>query len=281
MAKRHRKGVRLRSASKITFGVETAAVKPHFRPGEITTLETLGLDMFFVRVTWENVNAAVVAEVLDNMEPEGLGSMVNEKKFNIFPEDMREYMKTLFCLVPYKRVIGLNEEKLQITSLFTKAKEAGKKTMVKISDCSHDELKKPLKLINSLMLMRLNSQTIPLSFIKIIVRALNGERVDWPLILHKHWVAELQLISQNLSTEKNHVTKSMIGAHLTLLLAARGLLTIQQETVARIFDIPKFLEEVNMLGKKKQRGDTGKTSKGTNEKVEEIQTKDIDMLPTT
>lgn len=96
MTKIHGKGVRLRSASNITFGIETRAVKPNFSPKEITALETLGLDRFFFRVTWENVNPVVVAEVLDHMEPEGLGSMINVKKFNIFPEDWREYMKTFF-----------------------------------------------------------------------------------------------------------------------------------------------------------------------------------------
>ena len=183
--------------------------------------------------------------------------------------------------MPYKRVIGLTEEKLQVTSLFPKAKGVGKKTMVKINECTRGELKKPLKLINSLMLMRSNSQTIPISFIETIVRALNGERVDWPLILHKHWIAQLQLICQDLSAKKSHVTKSMIGAHLTLLLVARGLLTIHQEAVAGIFDIPKFLEEVNLLGNKRQRGEIGETNKGTSEKIEKTQEKDIDMLPTT
>ena len=71
-----------------------------------------------------------------------------------------------------------------------------------------------------------------------------------------------------MSAKKSHVTKSMIGAHLTLLLVARGLLTIHQEAVAGIFDIPKFLEEVNLLGNKRQRGEIGETNKGTSEKIE-------------
>ena len=49
-------------------------------------------------------------------------SMINKKKFNVFPEDWREYMKIIFCLVSDKRVIGLIKEKIHVTICFRKQK---------------------------------------------------------------------------------------------------------------------------------------------------------------
>lgn len=86
--------------------------------------------------------------------------------------------------------------------------------MVRVSECAYGELKKPLKLLSSLLLLRFNRQMIPMSYIDIITDALDGNEVDWLLLLYKQWVVELQLISQDLTFENRHVTRSMVGSYI-------------------------------------------------------------------
>ena len=52
---------------------------------------------------------------------------------------------------------------------------------------------------------------------------------------------ELQLICEDLTLENEHVTKSMVGSHITLLMRAKGLFTVHQEDAIGIFEIPEFL----------------------------------------
>lgn len=53
-----------------------------------------------------------------------------------------------------------------------------------------------------------------MSYIDIITDALDGNEVDWLLLLYKQWVVELQLISQDLTFENRHVTRSMVGSYI-------------------------------------------------------------------
>ena len=81
---------------------------------------------------------------------------------------------------------------------------------------------------------------IPPYFVHIIINALDKKELDWPILFHKQWVVELQLISQDLTLD-GHITMSRARSYITLLAVALELLKVQHEIDARIFEIPKFL----------------------------------------
>lgn len=161
----------------------------------------------------------------------------------------------MFYLTPYQRDVETTPvpAKVSLSTLFPAiGKRKVKPTQVKISDCGLPALKKPLRLLNSLLLLRTDSNTIPLNFVERLVGAFNGQRTDWQDDLYSNMRVEMLLLHRQVFRSEGEVaTASMIGPHLTLLLATQGHMSVDQEKQAGIW---KELRKI--LGKpreKKQR----------------------------
>lgn len=139
----------------------------------------------------------------------------------------------MFYLTPYQRDVETTPipAKVSLSTLFPSiGKRKAKPKQIKISECGVPALKKPLRLLNSLLLLRTNSETIPLSFVERIVDVFNGKNTDWQDDLYTNMRVEMLLLHRQIFIYEGEVaTVSMIGPHLTLLLAAQGHMTVDQE----------------------------------------------------
>jgi hypothetical protein len=91
----------------------------------------------------------------------------------------------------------------------------------KISECTIQESKRPLRFFNTLFFLRTVANIISCPAVMFIADALNGKIVDWPEIFRDNLIAELRSIKEELFKDKSLGIKSMVGPPLTMLLITK------------------------------------------------------------
>lgn len=83
---------------------------------------------------------------------------------------------------------------MSIQQLFPNLRGAKKRPKnLKISVCKVGEWKKPLRLLNFLLLLRTNATTIPSQFVQKHINVIYGEKMDWSEKLYDNLRVELTL----------------------------------------------------------------------------------------
>lgn len=268
------KAKRVRSASEITYQRELGVIKYKFSLEEETLVQQLGLDRFLSVVTWGVNNPEVMAEVVEGLEITTFETQLNGRKVNIFNMDWRVQMQSVFYLTPHQRNMDAvnSSDPAGIQKLFPHLKGMKRRPEnLKISDCRLLEWKKPLRLLNSLLLLRTDASTIPSKFVQRLFNVLNGERVDWREELYDNIRVELITLHQGLYKEGSSINRTMVGPHVVILLAVQGHMTVEQESKAGIWDPFKALEREEQQQKRIKSGTLrGKGSDNDGEKRQNL-----------
>ena len=199
------------------------------------------------------MNASVVQEVITNLNVDTMESVLNGRVFPIFSKGWRNKIKALFYITTFSAKREPGTPTIKEAKMFPSYndKMRTKAGTCKISECTIQEARRPLKFFNSLFLLRTSSNTISCSAIPHVVDALNGKSVDWPLLFKENIAMELKNIKEALFKERTTRLKSMVGPPLTMLLIAEELLTVSQEVQAGIL-VPSILEEPCSVAKKRK-----------------------------
>ena len=134
---------------------------------------------------------------------------------------------------------------------------------VKIGDCQISGSKKPLRLLSSFFCLNTASQySITIHFAKLVVAAVNGQAVDWPLEFFDEFKAEVITLHRHQQEDKAKVVKTAIGPHLTLLIEEANFLGSQERKTAG-FGTPTGLSmtERAPLARKRKIGEDSGTGK--------------------
>lgn len=100
---------------------------------------------------------------------------------------------------------------------------------VKVGDCQAAGSKRPLRLLNSFFCLNTSSQySITIHFAKLVLAALNGEKVDWPLEFFDELKAEVLTLHRHQQEDKAKVIRTAIGPHLTLIIDEANFLGSQE-----------------------------------------------------
>lgn len=243
-SKDKRKAPQLRAVEDVVFSTEMAALDYEPTHEEETFLHLIGLDRFITRVTWEIMNTLVVQEIIANLDLNTMESALNSQRFPIFPKDWKNKMRVVFYITTFLARREPGTPKVRATDIFPSYNEKvqSKAGMCKLSECTIQEAKRPLRFFNSLFLLRTTANTISCPVVIHITDALNGKQVDWLEIFRDILISELKSIKEELFKDKTTGMKSMIGPPLTMLLIAEGLLTVPQEIEAGILMPADFIE---------------------------------------
>jgi hypothetical protein len=124
--------------------------------------------------------------------------------------------------------------KLQLHDLFPSLEtiQDGQKS-VKVGDCQVAGSKRPLRLLSSLFCLNTSSQySISIHFANLVLAALNGEKVDWPLEFFDELKAEVLNLHTHQLEDKAKVIRTVIGPHLTLIIEEANFLGSQERKIA-------------------------------------------------
>lgn len=149
----------------------------------------------------------------------------------LFSEDWRELFFKVFHLTPKGQGEG---GKLQLHDLFPSLEtiQDGQKS-VKVGDCQVAGSKRPLRLLSSLFCLNTSSQySISIHFANLVLAALNGEKVDWPLEFFDELKAEVLNLHRHQLEDKAKVIRTVIGPHLTLIIEEANFLGSQERKIA-------------------------------------------------
>ena len=259
-----------RAVEDIIFSTDMAALD--FQPSreEETFLQIIGLDRFLTRVTWEILNTAVVREVIANFNLDTMESVLNGQTFPIFGKDWRNKMRTVFYLTAFSATREPGTPKVRAANIFPNYADKIKTRAgtCKITECTIQEARRPLRFFNSLFLLRTNTNTISCQAIAHIADALNGKLVDWPELFKEIMLTELRTLKEELFKDKTTMLKSMVGPPLTMLLIDEGLLSVQQELEAGILMPHDIVEKPN--SKKRKLGPSMELTLGEPSKSKEV-----------
>jgi hypothetical protein len=104
---------------------------------------------------------------------------------------------------------------------------------VKVGDCKVAGSKRPLRLLSSFFCLNTSGQySISIHFARLVLAALNGENVDWPLEFLDEFKAEVLALHRHQQQGKAKVIKTAIGPHLTLLIEKANCLDAQEKKIA-------------------------------------------------
>lgn len=251
------KAKRVRSASQITYQKELGVIKYKFSIEEETLVQQLGLDRFLSVVTWGVNNPEVMAEVVEGLDMATFETQLNGSKVHIFNTDWRVQMQSIFYLTPHQRNVDATDSSNQVNiqKLFPNLRGMKKRPEnLKISECKLLEWRKPLRLLNSLLLLRTDASTIPSKFVQRLLNVINGEKVDWREELYDNIRVELLTLHQALFKEETSITRTMVGPHVVILLAVQGHMTVEQESKAGIWDPFKSFEKEEQQQKRAKIG---------------------------
>lgn len=84
-----------------------------------------------------------------------------------------------------------------------------------------------MRLLNLLLLLRMDITTLPSQFVQRLLNVVNGKKIEWKDELYDHIRVELIMLHQTLYKEKTHIFRSMVGPHITISLAAQGHITVE------------------------------------------------------
>ena len=171
-------------------------------------------------------------EAINTLQKDTLKVTLKGEVMFLFSANWRELFLKVFHLVP--RGEGEKGEKLQLQDLFPSLEtiQEGQKN-VKVGDCRMAGSKRPLRLLSSFFCLNTSGQySISIHFAKLVLAALNGEKVDWPLEFLDEFKAEILTLHRHQQEDKAKVIKTAIGPHLTLLIDKANCLDAQERKVA-------------------------------------------------
>ena len=216
----------------ITFSMDAAYKSTQFSKEELGFLRKLRLESFLCNVPWGVVHAVRAMEAIDTLHEDTLQVTLKGEVMPLFSENWRELFIKIFHLAP--RGEGQKGEKLQLQDLFPSLEtiQEGQKN-VKVGDCRVPGSKRPLRLLSSFFCLNTSGQySISIHFAKLVLAALNGEKVDWPLEFLDEFKTEIIALHRHQQQDKPKVVKTAIGPHLTLLIEEAELLGQQERKVA-------------------------------------------------
>jgi hypothetical protein len=130
-------------------------------------------------------------EAIDTLQEDTLKVILKGEIMFLFSANWRDSFLKIFHLAP--RAKSEKGEKLQLQDLFPSLEtiQKGQKN-VKVGDCKVAGSKRPLRLLSSFLCLNTSGQYgISIHFAKLVLAALNGEKVDWPLEYLDEFKAEV------------------------------------------------------------------------------------------
>ena len=215
-----------------TFHMDAAFRSTQFSKEELTFLRKLRLEQFLCNVPWGVVHTVRAMEAINTLQEDTLKVTLKEEVVFLFSANWRDLFLKVFHLAP--RGQGEKGEKMQLQDLFPSLEtiQEGQKN-VKIGDCKVAGSKRPLRLLSSLFCLNTSGQySISIHFAKLVLAALNGEKVDWPLEFFDEFKDEVLALHRHQQQEKAKVIKTAIGPHLTLLIENANCLDTQERKIA-------------------------------------------------
>ena len=214
-----------------TFHMDAAYKSTQFSKEELIFLRKLRLEEFLCNVPWGVVHPVRATEAITTLQEETLKVSLKGEILPLFSENWRELFHNIFHLSPK----GEGEGKVrQLHELFPSLKVLQKgQVTVKVSDCQMPGSKRPLRLLSSFFCLNTTSQySITIHFAKLVLAAVNGQAVDWPLEFFDEFKAEVISLHRHQQEDKAKVIKTAIGPHLTLLIDDANLLGSQERRIA-------------------------------------------------
>ena len=214
-----------------TFHMDAAYKSTQFGKEELSFLRKLRLEQFLCNVPWGVVHQEQAIEAINTLQEKTLKVTLKGETLPFFSEDWRKLMLNVFKLSPKEESEG---EALQLHELFPSLKTIQKgQVTVKVSDCQLPGSKRPLRLLSSFFCLNTSSQySVTIHFAKLILAAVNGQKVDWPLEFFDEFKAEVITLHRHQKQDKAKVLKTAIGPHLTLIIDEADLLTKEERRVA-------------------------------------------------
>ena len=157
---------------------------------ELTFLRKLRLEQFLCQIPWEVVHPIRAMEAINSLQENTLQVTHKGETLPLFSKNWRELFLKIFHLSPKRHIQG---ETWELHELFPSLKTLQKgQVTVKFSDCQIAGSKEPLRLLSSFFYHNTASQySIPIHFAKLVVAAVNGQAVDWPLEFFDKFKAEV------------------------------------------------------------------------------------------
>ena len=210
----------------ITFSMDAAYKSIQFSKEELTFLRKLRLEQFLCNVPWGVVHAVRSVEAINTLQENTLQVTLKGEALPLFSENWRNLFLKVFHLTPKAEDNG---GKWELHELFPSLKTLQKgQTAVKVGDCQVAGSKRPVRLLSSFFCLNTSSQySITIHFAELVLAALNGKKVDWPLEFFDEFKAEVISLHRHQQQEKVKVIKTAIGPHLTLIIEEAELLGMQ------------------------------------------------------
>ena len=211
----------------VIFSMDAAYRSTQFSTEELSFLRKIRLEQFLCNVPWGVVHAVRAREVIDTLEEDTMHVTIKGEVLPLFSEDWRALFLKIFHLAPKGEGEG---GKLQLSDLFPSLAtiQEGQKS-VKIGDCKVAGSKRPLRLLSSFFCLNTSGQySITIHFAELLLTAMNGEKVDWPLEFFDEFKAEILTLHRHQQADKAKVIRTAIGPHLTLLIEEANLLGSQE-----------------------------------------------------
>lgn len=154
---------------------------------------------------------------------------VQGKEYPLLQPDWRTQMPETFELTT--RLVP-STKKWELSKLFPSLKTiAAGQVTVKVTDCTYPGTKKPLRIL-SFFLNTAGQNQISISFVKLILAALNDQAVDWPEEFYLELREEVIKLHHKHSQTIVKVIRTTLGPHLTLMIKAAGAMNLQHEVEA-------------------------------------------------
>ena len=215
----------------LTFHMDAAYRNTQFNKEELTFLRKLRLEQFLCQVPWGVVHPVRAVEALNTLREKTLQVTIKGETLPLFSENWRELFQKIFHLSPKGQGQG---ETWELHTLFPSLKTLQKGQLtVKVSDCQIPGSKKPLRLLSSFFCLNTATQySITIHFAKLVLAAVNGQAVDWPLEFFDEFKAEVITLHRHQQEDKAKVIKTAIGPHLTLLIEEANCLDAHEKKTA-------------------------------------------------
>ena len=213
------------------FHMDAAYKSTQFSKEELTFLRKLRLEQFLCNVPWGVVHPARAAEAINTLQEDTLQVTLKGEVLPLFSENWRDLFFKIFHLTPK----GVDEgEKLQLHELFPSLETIQEgQSSVKVGDCQAAGSRRPLRLLSSFFCLNTSSQySVTIHFAKLVLAALNGEKVDWPLEFFDEFKAEVITLHRHQQEDKAKVIRTVVGPHLTLLIDEANFLGSQEKKTA-------------------------------------------------
>lgn len=214
-----------------SFNLDAAFKSTQFSKEEITFLRKLRLENFLCEVPWGVMHPVRAAEAINTLQEDTLQVTLKGELLPLFSENWRDLFLKLFRLTPKGEDEG---EGLQLHELFPSLRTIQEgQSSVKVGDCQAAGSKRPLRLLSSFFCLNTSSQySITIHFAKLVLAALNGEKVDWPLEFFDELKAEVLTLHRHQQEDKAKVIRTAIGPHLTLIIDEANFLGSQERKTA-------------------------------------------------